>query len=104
MCCLILSRSFGLVVLTEPPDLDTRDHINNLLMIHALSGSKNDLPESDALSLVDLKQYLNIVMSIEAELLEEASDLLKAYYMASRRARSSSFCGPDVPIRTLKSL
>jgi len=99
-----MSRAFSLVVLTDPPDLDTKEHVNDLLMMHALSGSRNDMAEPDTLSLVDLKQYLNIIISIEVELLKEASDLLKAYYMASRRARSSSISGPDVPIRTLKSL
>ena len=98
-----MCSAFGLVVMTDPPDIDTRDYVHDLLMQRTISSSKRDVI-SNALPLEDLQHYLQTAMSIEVELLEDASDLLRAFYMASRRTRSSSVEGPDVPIRTLKSL
>ncbi len=84
-------------------DIDTHDYVGNLLMLHTLNTAMGEAITSK-LSLTDLKQYLRLTMSIESELSQDATELLQAYYMSSRRMRSSSLQRSDVPIRMLSSL
>lgn len=90
--------------MTDPVDLDTQDYVHDLIMCHTINTAKTRSACDSVLHHTDLYQYLRIAATIKVELVDEASDLLRAFYVASRRTRVSSSHGPDVPIRALKSM
>ena len=84
-------------------DLSSQDHLNNIMMKHAICKAKSQAPNS-ALQLSNLQQFLHIVSSIEVKQNDDASKLLRSYCAASRKVRLSSHHGTDVPIKALKSM
>lgn len=98
-----LCSHFDLVVVNDPADLATQDHLHDVLMEHVLNMSLNHCVES-MLHLPDLQQFLSVASGIEVELSETAAELLKAFYVASRKVRVSMSYGTDIPIKALSSL
>lgn len=94
---------FGLVVVNDPSDLSTQDHLHDVMMSHVMNRSRSHCPDP-LLSQADLQQYLSIASGIEVKLSDSASELLKAFYVASRKVRASSTHGTDVPIGALNSM
>ena len=84
-------------------DLATEDHLQDVLMSHMLDRSMHHCSRA-ILQQQDLQQFLTIASGIEVELSAGAAELLKAFYIASRKVRVSMAYGIDIPIRALSSL
>lgn len=92
-----------MVVVNDPIELSSQDHLHDQMMNHALNKSINQYCEP-MLHQADLQKFLTAISGIEVELSQSASDLLKAFYIASRKVRVSTSYGTDIPIRALSSL
>ncbi len=68
-------------------------------MSHTINISHKEL-----VSYADLHHYLKNVSLINVELNENTSDFLNAFYVASRRVRTSIPHGTEIPTKALKSL
>lgn len=101
---LSLCSHFDLVIANDPADLATQDHLHDMLMEHVLNLAINHQCAEHLLHLPDLKRFLNVAASIEVELGENAAELLKAFYIASRKVRTSLSYATDIPIKALSSL
>jgi hypothetical protein len=94
---------FDLVVVNDPADLATQDHLHDALMKHVLNTSlHHHVPPM--LHLPDLQQFISVASGIKVELSESAARLLKAFYIASRKVRVSMSYGTDIPTKALSSL
>ena len=91
------------MVVNDPTDIATQDHLHDTMMDHVMNNARNCCADP-VLSYADLHLYLRNVSQLEVELCEDASELLKAFYVASRRVRFSSSHGIDVPIRALNTM
>lgn len=104
LCVLFPYSQFDLVIVNDPMDLSTQDHLHEIMMCHIMNKSKCHDLETPMLLLTDLQQFLNAASSIDVKISESASDLLKSYYAASRKVRTSISHGTDVPIGALSSM
>lgn len=84
-------------------DLSTKDHLHDVMMSCILDRSKNKFSEP-MLPQGDLQQFLNVTSSIQVKLSDSASELLKTFYVTSRKVRASASYGTDVPIKALDSM
>ena len=87
--------------MNDPVDECTRDHLHDIMMDYTL---KHEHTKSSGICLMDLQQLLKIASSIEVTISEDASELLKSYYTASRKVRVSVSHSTDVPIGALNSM
>ena len=102
------------MVTTDAVDLDTQDHVDDIMMQHTITTARTRSCDTittartrsydGVLSQTELRQYLRQAAATEVELLDEACDLLRAFYVASRRVRVCPPHGPDMPIRSLKAM
>lgn len=96
---------FDLVVVNDPMDVSTQDHLDDVMMHHTINKSKRHDLETPVLVLTDLQLFLEAASSIvDVKMNGSASELLKSYYAASRKVRISVSRGTDVPIRALNSM
>lgn len=97
------NSQFDLVLVNDPADLATQDHLHDMMMDHVFSKCTHQHSKS-VLPLEELQHFINFALEVEVELTEEAAELLKAFYVASRKVRVSMSRGADVPLKALNSL
>ena len=90
--------------MNDPADLATQDHLHDVLMEHILNSGTNRHCAEHVLQLPDLQQFLSVASQLEVELTENAAKLLRAFYIASRKVRTSVSYATDIPIKALSSL
>lgn len=82
-----------MVIVCDSADVIARDQVELLMVDHFLKRCK--LVDKQKLLNKDIKTFLKVASSIDVEL-SNGSELLKAFYLASRRVR-----GSDVPISAI---
>jgi hypothetical protein len=90
----------GLVVFTDCPTSDGDDFLSELMTQHILDqamGTASPPP----LSHSHLHQLLSAVSGVEVSLSPSCQQLLRSFYLASRRVRASSLHGTDMPVSGL---
>lgn len=103
MTLIFFYSQFGLVVINDPIDLYAKETLHDIMMTQVLNTSKGSL-SWPMVQLADLQQFITIASQIEVELSVSASELLKAFYVASRKVRASASHGTDIPIKSLHSM
>ncbi|XP_072040224.1 minichromosome maintenance domain-containing protein 2-like isoform X2 [Amphiura filiformis] len=110
----LLEECFSLTVSCSSSDRSKDDYAEQCLLHHtlrqAISDEDGDDQFQDAeclLDMQDLKQFLKHVSHIEVKLSVAAKRLIKGYFVASRRVRSSGVHGmpfPQAAVHTLSDL
>eukprot|EP00731_Ephydatia_muelleri_P031913 Em0023g420a len=90
-----LIQSVALFIATDPSTLESEDYLAELLAVHILSaatGCETEVAFTDC----DFKTLLLVASQVHPVVSDEARNLIKAFYLASRTVRVSAVYGTDV--------
>ena len=93
----------SIVLITDPPDMDSEDYLSNILTQHFLQAACGQT-HTPLLPHDHFKQFLTVASSLQVQLCPEARHLLQSFYIASRRVRTSSVHCSDMPNSALDSM
>ena len=98
-----LAQQIALFVATDPPSLESDDHLVELLTAHVLDsamGVDRDVAFTDC----DFKMWLQIASQVQPVVSDGARNMIKAFYLASRHVRVSPMHGTAVVKSALDSM
>lgn len=90
-----LTQSVALFIATDPPTMESEDYLAELLAVHMLSAAMGGETEV-AFTDCDFKTLLLVASQVHPVVSDEARNLIKAFYLASRSVRVSAAYGTDV--------
>lgn len=97
---VVFCSQFELVVINDPSDLLAKENLHEVMVKHTLATSRGHV-SSPLILPAELQRFLENISHVKVTLTDSASELLKAFYIASRKVRISASRGIDMPIKAL---